>query len=204
MIRARASSWGRRLLRRAKAPRATLPFNLADADSPRWDERAEIAVALLAGHVAEVRHDAGAALRIADFGAGTERLREVLATRFGQPHTYTPFDLHPQSERVVELDVTRRLPDAEFDVVFCLGLLEYVEQLEPFLATLGRRYATLVLSYTVFDAPHPLTAQERRERGWLTDYTRAGLERAFEGLALRIRDFALTNQGRTGVWVLTR
>jgi hypothetical protein len=203
VIRARVERWGRRLLRRVKAP-AALPFNLADAHSPRWDERAETAVELLAGHVAEVRRDIRSALRIADFGAGTERLRHVLATRLTEPHTYAPFDLHPQSEAVVKMDVTRELPDGDFDVVFCLGLLEYVGRLEPFLATLGRRYATLVLSYTVFDAPHPLTQQERRQRGWLTDYTRAGLEREFDGLALRIRDFALTNQGRTGVWILTR
>jgi hypothetical protein len=181
-----------------------LPFNLADADSPRWDERAETAVALLAGHVGDLRRDAGVALRIADFGAGTERLRDVLETHLEEPHTYRPFDLHPQSETVVVMDVTRELPDADFDVVFCLGLLEYVQGLERFLATLSQRYATLVISYTVFDAPHRLTPRERRERGWLTDYTRAGLEREFERLALRIRDFALTNQGRTGVWVLTR
>ena len=153
--------WGRRLLRRIKAPTTTLPFNLADADSPRWDERAETAVALLAEQVGEVRRDAGVALRIADFGAGTERLRDVLETHLEEPHTYSPFDLHPQSDTVAAMDVARELPDAAFDVVFCLGLLEYIEGLEPFLATLSQRYATLVLSYAVFDAPHPLTPQER-------------------------------------------
>jgi SAM-dependent methyltransferase len=203
VIRARASSWGRRLLRKVRRT-STLPFNLADSKSPRWDERAETAVALLAGHLGDLPQDATVALRIADFGAGTERLRGVLETHLEEPHTYSPFDLHPQSETVVVMDVTRELPDADFDVVFCLGLLEYVERLPPFLAALRARYATLVLSYALFDAPHPLTPQERRERGWLTDYTRAALEREFEGLALRIRDFALANQGRTAVWVLTR
>lgn len=191
----------RRLLRR-NGERSPLPFNLADSASPRWEERAETAVALLAANAENLRWDRSVGLRIADFGAGNERLQRVLASRLRQPHRYAAFDLHPQSERVVELDVTRELPNDDFDVVFCLGLLEYVEPLRPFLAKLGERYSALLISYTLFDAPHPLTRRERRKRGWLTDYTRAELQRELESLGFETRGFRLTNQERTGVWLV--
>jgi Polysaccharide pyruvyl transferase len=178
-----------------------LPFNLGDSASPRWDERAEAAVGLLAAHVGSIGRDHDD-LRIADFGAGNQRLRRVLAERLPQPHTYAAFDLHPQAEDVRRLDVTNRLPDEAFDVVFCLGLLEYVEPLAPFLASLRGRYAAQVLSYTIFDAPDPLTSSQRRERGWQTDYTRSAFERMAEDSGFHVCDFRLTNQGRTGVWLL--
>jgi SAM-dependent methyltransferase len=179
-----------------------VPFNLDDAASPRWEERAEAAVRLLAAHLDDIRGDSSSALRIADFGAGGERLRRLLAARLSAPYTYSGFDIHPQTATVVELDVTRELPLETFDVVFCLGLLEYVAPLEPFLARLRANYPSLVISYTLFDVPHPLTARERRKRGWLTDYTQAELERQFAGAGLAVRDFRRTNQARTGVWLL--
>jgi colanic acid/amylovoran biosynthesis protein len=182
--------------------RRSLPFNLGDSASPRWDERAEAAVELLAANLDSISRDHDVGLRIADFGAGNQRLRRVLADRFPQPHTYAAFDLHPQAEDVRRLDVTNRLPEEPFDVVFCLGLLEYVKPLESFLASLRERYAAQVLSYTIFDAPHPLTSSQRRERGWLTDYTRSAFERIAEDSGFRVCAFRVTNQERTGVWLL--
>ena len=183
--------------------RRGLPFNLRDSASPRWDERAEAAAELLATNLGSISDDHDVGLRIADFGAGNQRLRRALADRLPEPHTYVAFDLHPQGEDVRRLDVVDRLPEEPFDVVFCLGLLEYVEPLEPFIARLRERYAAHVLSYTIFDAPHPLTSSQRRERGWLTDYTRSAFERMAEGSGFRICAFRVTNQGRTAVWLLT-
>jgi hypothetical protein len=54
------------------------------------------------------------------------------------------------------------LPPENFDVVFCIGLLEGVEPLESFLARLRDAYPSLVVSYTFFDVPRPLTSKERR------------------------------------------
>lgn len=202
-MRGRRARWGRRLLQKRGAERP-LPFNLADAGSPRWDERANAAVALMAEHLHEIRDAPAAPVKVADFGAGNERLRKVLASCLQQSYTYSPFDIHPQSDAVAKIDLTRDLPAEDFDVVFCLGLLEYVEPLQPFLRRLAGRYPFLVVSYALFDAPHRLTPQERRERGWRTDYTRQVLEREFAQLSLRVRGFALINQARTGVWLLVR
>jgi hypothetical protein len=198
--RRRLASWGRRILRR----RAAAPFNLEDAASPSWEERAEVATDLIVANAAQLGWNQSVVVRVADFGAGDERLNRVLHARFAQPYRYTGFDLHPQSESVVELDVTRELPAEDFDIVFCLGLLEYVEPLEPFLARLRARYPALVLSYALFDVPHPLTRGERRKRGWLTDYTKEDLEGRFESLGFVLLDARLTNRQRTALWLLTR
>jgi hypothetical protein len=184
--------------------RPAAPFNLDDAASPSWDERAEVATDLIVANAAQLGWDQSAIVTVADFGAGDERLNRVLQARFAQPYRYAGFDLRPQSESVVELDVTRRLPGEDFDIVFCLGLLEYVEPLEPFLARLRTRYPVLVLSYALFDVPHPLTRGERRKRGWLTDYTKEDLERRFENLGFVLLDARLTNRQRTALWLLTR
>jgi hypothetical protein len=179
-----------------------VPYNLADAGSPRWEERAEAAVGLLVANLHAVRWDPSAGLRIADFGAGDERLRRVLASRLAQKHRYHSFDIQPQRSSVVELDLRATLPAEPFDLVFCLGLLEYIEPLETFLARLAMRCPVLILSYTVFDAPEPLGPRERRRRGWLSNYTKAGLEQELDGAGLTVLDVVMANQHRTCIWFM--
>ena len=179
-----------------------MPYNLDDAGSPRWEERAEAAVGLLAANLDAIRWDSSAGLRIADFGAGDERLRRVLAARLAQTHRYHSFDIRPQRSSVVELDLKAALPTQAFDVVFCLGLLEYIEPLGTFFARLASRYPALILSYTVFDAPEPLSRRERRRRGWLSNYTTRDLEQELDGAGLTVRDVASANQQRTCIWFM--
>jgi hypothetical protein len=191
-----------RWLRRPQRLRARPPYNLDDAGSPRWEERAEAAGGLLVANLDAIRWDPSAGLRIADFGAGDERLRRVLASRLVEEHRYQSFDIRPQLSSVVELDLRAALPAQPFDLVFCLGLLEYIEPLGSFFARLARRYPALILSYTVFDAPEPLSRRERRRRGWLSDYTKAGLEQELDGAGLAVRDVVMANQHRTCIWLL--
>jgi hypothetical protein len=197
--RRRLVSWGRRILRR----RAAAPFNLEDAGSPSWEERAEVATDLIVANAAQLGWNQSVVVRVADFGAGDERLNRLLQARSAQPYRYTGFDLLPQSESVVELDVTRGLPAERFRHCLLPGLLEYIEPLKPFLACLQPRYPVLVLSYALFDVPNPLT-RERRKRSWLTDYTKEDLERRFENLGFVLLDARLTNRQRTALWLLTR
>ncbi len=193
------------LSRRGRSNSSPAPYNLDDAGSPRWEERAEAAVKLLVSNLDAVAWDRSVGVTIADFGAGDERLRRPLAARLAQTHRYTAFDIRPQRSSVVELDLRASLPTQSFDLVCCLGLLEYVEPLGTFLARLAGRYPALILSYTVFDAPKPLRRRERRRRGWLNDYTKAGFEQELDASGLAVRDFVMTNQQRTGIWfVLSR
>jgi SAM-dependent methyltransferase len=178
------------------------PYNLDLIASPSWDERAEAATGLLAAHARPLLTDGSRALRIADFGCGDERLRRILAERLSEPHRYQGYDLLPRRETVIELDLTRSLPEAEFDLIFCLGLLEYIDPLVPFLVRLRNRYPAAIVSYALADSPRPLLKRERRARGWRTHYTRAALEGELDRVGFLRADFRLTNQGRTGIWLL--
>jgi SAM-dependent methyltransferase len=202
MRRVLALTWiALRAVRKMLTPGAS-PFNLDDAASPAWEERARVAAALVALRLDSIGAAPDRPLRIADFGAGTERLDPVLAATLRRPYTYAPFDLIPQSARVQQLDVSLTLPEGDFDIVFCLGLLEYIEALEALINRLAQRYPILVLSYVLYDAPIRLTRFGRRCRGWLTHYTRAEMEAEFARRGLAIEDVAVTNDGCTAVWLL--
>ena len=147
-----------------------------------------------------LRWDASAETRHRGLWRGDERLGRVLASRLAQQHRYTGFDIRPQRKSVIELDLRAALPARPFDVVCCLGLLEYIEPLDTFLARLAVRYPALILSYTVFICV-PLSRRRRPSRGWLTDYTKAGLEQELEAAGLAVREVVMTNQQRTCLWL---
>jgi Methyltransferase domain len=182
--------------------RSSAPFNLDDAASPRWEERAEAAVALLIANAGALRSDRSLGLRIADLGAGDERLKRVLVGRMELPFSYAGFDIHPQADTVVEIDLRRELPEEAFDVVACLGLLEYLEEVPRFLGRLAARYPAALVSYSIFDHPKPLTRRQRRSRGWLTHYTSAQFEHELGTAGFARVGFRLVSQGRTGVWLV--
>jgi hypothetical protein len=86
--------------------------------------------------------------------------------------------------------------------VACLGLLEYLEEVPAFLGRLAARYPAVLLSYSIFDHPEPLTTRQRRSRGWLTHYTTAQFEHELEAAGFGRLAFRLVSQGRTGIWLL--
>jgi len=170
-------------------------FNLHLQD--KWQGRAEQAVELWLRSADRL---AGAhPLSVGDLGCGNERVRDLLASRLGDDFTYQGYDLQPQSREAIKLDVRRGLPDREFDVVFALGLLEYLPDLEDFLARLRRICTFAILSYSVFDSAEPLGEPERETRGWRTHYTRGQLEALSQRAGWVAEDFVLVDRGRTGV-----
>src|SRR5829696_772201 len=114
--------WFRRRARDHEASGLGVDFNCADQQSPSWQERAVVAVDLLRESLAGDPHTS-APLTIADFGAGNERLRDVLAERLGRTHTYHPYDLQPQQPTTASMNLAAELPDRRFDAIFCLGLV---------------------------------------------------------------------------------
>jgi SAM-dependent methyltransferase len=194
-LRDRIGSWFGR-----EAP--GLPFNLDSIGSPRWDERASAAVELLSKHAPPPARERP--LRVADFGCGDERLRRTLESDFAGRVDYVGFDLLPETESVVPIDLRRELPRRPFDVIFCLGLLEYVDDPPTFLQRVRTQYpeALVVVSYAIYDSPRPLRRRERRARGWLTDYTRARFGRELHGCGFASLDETSVNEGRTGLWLL--
>jgi SAM-dependent methyltransferase len=175
-------------------------FNCQDQDRPGWHARAEAAVDMLHSFLAS-DPNAGT-LEIADLGCGNERLRRVLTARFGRPFEYVGYDLHPQSERVQRLDVESELPERVFDVVFCLGLVEYLRDPELFARRLHDICGLAVVSYVLADAEGSLPPAERRKRGWRTDYSRVALDDVFTRADFACETFATVDDGGTGLWLM--
>jgi hypothetical protein len=175
-------------------------FNLQDQERSSWEERAETAADLLRSFL-PVDGAQARLLRIGDFGCGNQRLHAILNGRLGRPIDYSGFDLYPQSPDVERFDAERGLPRREFDVVFCLGLLEYLNDFELFARRLRQVCPLAIVSYVVADAEGSLPPAERRKRGWRTDYTRAELERVFEESRFEREAFTTVDDGATGLWL---
>jgi hypothetical protein len=143
----------------------------------------------------------GRRLQVADLGAGNQRLLHVLERKLTVPFDYHAYDLHPQSKDVRRVDVERGLPSGDFEVVFCLGLLEYLRDLDRFVSRLSTICNRAIVSYVITDPPDSLAPAERRERGWLNDLTQTGLEELFGRHMYTREACVITNAGRTGLWL---
>jgi hypothetical protein len=101
----------------------------------------------------------------------------------------------------VRLNVERELPPHHFDVAFGLGLLEYLRDPEQFVKRLADACSTAVVSYVVSDAEIALPPDERKKRGWLTNYTKAEVEQIFEAGGFARKRVTTVGDGATGVWL---
>jgi len=63
--------------------------------------------------------------RVADYGCGKQTLRAALPADW----TYVPIDYIERSSDTILCDFTRQMPPGEYDLIFCLGVLEYL--IEP-------------------------------------------------------------------------
>lgn len=97
-----------------------------------WEERAELA-SLLAENPSYV----------IDVGGGLGTLKKVMC-----PERYLSLDLEKWTEETLVCDLNKELPDCEpCDCIICLGVLEYIEDPERFLASLSKYGRKMVISY---------------------------------------------------------
>jgi SAM-dependent methyltransferase len=176
-------------------------FNCQNQDRPAWEERAEEAVELL--RTFQGRNQGTETLRVADLGCGNERLRRILGDRLQQPFDYVGYDLYPQSRQVSRLDVEQETLPGPFDVVFCLGLLEYLANPELFARRLRKVCRIAIVSYALADAAEGPSLSGRRALGWRTDYTKAGVAQIFETSGFVREQFEEVLSGATGLWLWT-
>jgi hypothetical protein len=176
-------------------------FSLRDQDSPDWQARADHAVRLWIEHVAEAGELDDRVYKIADFGCGDEKLKTVIGNVFPGKYQYWGYDLSPQTDAGLQINLESEMPGIPFDAVFCLGLLEYISDLDRFLVRLRGNSRRVIASYVNLDSG-AYTRREIRKRGWVSRYSRRDLERKFAESGLAARKFRLTNENRTGLWLL--
>jgi hypothetical protein len=182
------------------AGRARREFNCADQSE--WEGRAVSAARLLRDNQSTWASKVGRPVSIADFGAGNERLRSVLATTLTVDHTYHPFDLHPQKATTARLDVAAGLPDREFNIGICLGLLEYLPSIPAMAESLHGHCDFALASYVTADGPASIGREKREESSWSTHATEAQLVSDFESAGFKSIASSRSDQEATyiGLW----
>jgi hypothetical protein len=174
-------------------------FNCDDQDN--WGDRARSAATLIEANEAELA-PAGESLTVADFGAGNERLRPLLAAALDREHRYLPFDLHPQLPTTTRLDVSKGLPVGGFDLGICLGLLEYLPDLPAFLDRLGHTCRFALISYVTSDSPVAMPREQRLEHNWVNHLEGDEIEAAFAAAGFSIVASSTCEEGVTTLWLL--
>lgn len=163
-----------------------------------------MAASLLAEHSNRWEPNPRGRLAVADFGAGNERLRGLLEARLDCDIEYHPYDLHPQLPTTGRLDVDAETPDAEFDVVFCLGLLEYLSSVRDLARRLHGVCRFAVVSYVTSDSPVAIPYEERLQHHWTTHLTAGEVEAAFSEGGFRLIGSATSDGEATMQWLWGR
>jgi hypothetical protein len=117
-----------------------------------WPDRAEQAIAMLGRHAG-----LGDGTVAADWGCGKQIVRRLIPPQW----TYVPYDRIIRSADTRVIDFNRETPDESADVVFCLGLLEYVDDLWEVLGAAIRSSRWCLFSYV-----KPRDEAHRVLNGW--------------------------------------
>ena len=168
-----------------------------------WDDRAETALALLTNHRDAWRPDPQHPAKVADFGAGNERLRPMFESRFADEVKYYPYDLHPQMPTTQRLNVSQGLPDNNFDVAICLGLLEYLSSIPHLARALRSTCRVALISYVTSDSAVAIPRDDRVRQGWTTHLKAGEIERIFTEAGFHLQGRGNSEGVATTLWLWT-
>jgi hypothetical protein len=158
---------------------------LGDEESCPWNARAAVAAALLRDQPV-----------VADFGCGMMHLEKHLLPE----QRYLPVDVVARDSRTIVCDLNREeLPTLAATAVCFLGVLEYLHDVERVVASASRIYTVAVVSYCPQDAPG--ASGNRREHGWVNDYSSAEFEQMILGAHWTITNCDRVTSSQT-IWRL--
>jgi hypothetical protein len=173
-------------------------FNLKDQKGKGWEERADAA----AGYLSELNINTSAPIRIGDFGCGNKKLLKYIDKKI--IFEYKGFDLLPQSSDVQKCDFKTEVPNENFDVVFCLGMLEYLDDIPGFLNKVSQKTNNLILSYIHYEQIISEKDYEQtiKEKGWKYLSPSTEMEDNFTKLGFQVKNKKLINNNKTVLWCL--
>lgn len=177
-----------------------MKFNCDQQNRRSWQVRSNSAIDLLSDYLGA---DLGIrkAISIADFGCGNEHLNALLQDKLKINFTYKGYDLYPQQDSTEKIDLSSEMPTSLFDLVFCLGLLEYIEDLENILFKISKITKFLIMSYTVKDS-EVYSQAEVAKNGWLHHYSVLDVDKKLSKSGFMKKGFILTDGARIGIWLL--
>lgn len=145
---------------------------LDKVEAEHWDARAAIAARLLADQQS-----------IADYGCGTMNLLRHLTPE----QRYVPVDLVARDANTIICDFNRDPPPPTgATAAAALGLLEYLYDVPRLLGCLHEQHQVLVVSYCVANASG--APANRREHGWVNDYTESQITLLFQQAGWHVQE----------------
>ena len=159
-------------------PEPTKTYNCQDQDSPSWQIRQQEAVNLLVRCMEQVEMEQveSAIPIIGDFGCGNCGIKRLLEETAPSDFKYYGYDIKPQSELATQIDLRQSFPsNMRFDAAVCLGLIEYMEDVRPFLSYLRENCQFVVLSY-VYDSG-AYSAEDIERLGWVNHFKKEEIDR---------------------------
>lgn len=168
-------------------------FNTHEQNSAIWIERAKCTAYLIAQN--EV--SSSRLIRVADIGAGNQKLRSSLED-LDLRIEYSAYDLMPQSELgpIEQFDVTSDVLDSEFEYVTMLGLLEYVDDKSAVLRSVSPNTDFLIASFLIRNDER-YSAEVRFIRGWYPLLDIEGVRELFRSSNFQIIRELLIDGGKT-------
>lgn len=120
-------------------------YNCQDQDGSGWKIRQEEAIKLILKCFDRSKSNVPV---IGDFGCGSCGIEKLLSEKTKAPFQYYGYDTNPQTASTTKIDLDSDFPsEVYFDIVVCLGLLEYIEDVPTLLKKLRKSCNFVVLSY---------------------------------------------------------
>lgn len=172
-------------------------YNLHDQKSDRWTNRSREAIDLFA----LLYRNVDVPIRVADLGCGDMKIRDLLLSCGYKKLLYQGFDCLPQSDDVKKIDFNKEEISGRYDVVFCMGVLEYLDDIPRFLLSLRGKTSYVIMSYVASDT-NRYSKQDIRFRGWKNHFTSSKLEGIFFETGFFLNQKKVLDQGVTMLYLL--
>lgn len=157
------------------------------AEVGTWPDRMQAAWQMFR---AEVPQDSPA-LQVADFGCGQQELRHLLP----QGWSYAPYDYRSRSADTRICDFSQSVPDCQHDVIFMLGVLEYLPNPARLL-----RQALTEARWTVFSCVCGWAPLRSFREGWNCRLSWSEVEEIISQTGAKVRAYRDWGKGG-GLWV---
>jgi hypothetical protein len=139
----------------------------------------------------EVLPEGNQGYEVADFGCGRQELRALLPSGW----TYVPYDWTPRSADTRICDLQRELPEGTQDVIFMLGVLEYLPDPARLLT-----HALTQARWTVFSCFCGWSPWRAWKQGWRGQLSKRGVQQVLRETGVQVRAYR-DWRGDGGLWV---
>jgi hypothetical protein len=174
-------------------------FNLNKQNAPSWSQRAQCAAELLIDSKDITQRNI---IRIADLGCGDKKLLRTIEALLEKQFTYQGYDIYPQDNDIIQMDFRDSVPSDSYEIIFILGVLEYIPDLMKLFLSLKNIAPYLIISYTISDS-NAYSPSDLKKVGWAHHFSSAQLETLFENAGFQIEKRILLDDNKIALWRLT-